>query len=123
LAAELVRLKVDVIVAWFTPSARAAKEATREIPVAMANVRDPIATGLVESLSRPGGNVTGVGGIAADLVGKCVELIREMLPSARRVTALVNARDPFSKPFLEKVRLGGETNRIEIDPIMIHDPE
>jgi ABC-type uncharacterized transport system substrate-binding protein len=123
LAAELVRLKVDVIVGWFTPGATAAKQATREIPIVMAGAGDPIATGLVDSLGRPGGNVTGMGGLAPELAGKCVELVREMLPSARRVSPLVNGPDPFSKPFVEKIRLAGEATRISIDPVMIRGPE
>src|SRR5262245_28477144 len=102
LAAELVRLKVDVIVTWFTPTAVAAKQATREIPIVMAETGDPIGTGLVISLPRPGGNVTGIASVTAELAGKSVQLIRDMLPSARRVTALANATDPFSKPFLEQ---------------------
>ena len=65
-------------------------------------------TGLVASLPRPGGNVTGMASVTAELAGKSVQLIREMLPSARRVTALANATDPFSKPFLEQIKLGGE---------------
>src|SRR5438874_5945471 len=88
LAAELVRLKVDVIVTWFTPTAVAAKQATREIPIVMAETGDPIGTGLVMSLPRPGGNVTGVAAVTAVLAGKSVELIREMLPSAGRVAGL-----------------------------------
>src|SRR5438093_8837237 len=107
LAAELVRLEPDVIVTWFTPAARAAKQATSEIPIVMALAGNPVETGLVQSLARPGGNVTGTAGVGAEAAGKCVELIREMLPSARRVAALVNAPDPFSKPFLEQIRLGG----------------
>jgi len=107
LAAELVRLKVDVIVPYFTPAARAAKQATREIPI-VATAGDFIATGLVDSLARPGGNITGVSAAVADLAGKCVELVREMLSSARCVAALANAPDPFSKPFLEKIRLASE---------------
>ena len=87
LAAELVRLKVDVIVTWFTPAAQAAKQATREIPIVMAIVGDPIENGLVESLARPGGNITGMAGIAAELAGNSVQLIREMLPAAHRVVA------------------------------------
>jgi putative tryptophan/tyrosine transport system substrate-binding protein len=93
LAAELVRLKVDVIVTWFTPPALVAKQATREIPIVMADTGDPIGTGLIASLPRPGGNVTGIAGITAELAGKSVQLIREMLPSVRRVTALANAID------------------------------
>jgi putative ABC transport system substrate-binding protein len=122
LAAELVRLKVDVIVTWFTPAAQAAKQATREIPIVMALVGNPIETGLVESLARPGGNITGMAGVAAELAGKSVQLIREMLPSAKRVVALANAPDPFSKPFVEQVRLGGAATGTIIDTVMIHDP-
>jgi putative ABC transport system substrate-binding protein len=123
LAAELVRLKVDVIVTWFTPTTVAAKEATREIPIVMADAGDPIGTGLVASLPRPGGNVTGIAGITAELSGKCIELIRDMLPAARRVTALANASDPFSKPFLEQVRLGGEATGTTINPVRISTSE
>src|SRR5262249_43383269 len=103
LAAELVRLKVDIIVTWFTPTALAAKQATREIPIVMAETGDPVRTGLVASLSRPGGNVTGLASITAELAGKSVQVIRDMLPSAHRVTVLANATDPFSKPFLEQI--------------------
>jgi ABC-type uncharacterized transport system substrate-binding protein len=123
LAAELVRLKVDIIVTWFTPAARAAKQATREIPVVIALAGNPVETGLVESLARPGGNVTGMSSVGAELAGKSVELIRELLPSARRVAALVNAPDPFSRPFLEQIRLGGKATGVTIDAIMIHGAE
>jgi putative ABC transport system substrate-binding protein len=120
LAAELVRLNVDLIVTWFTPAAQAAKEATREIPIVMALVGNPVETGLVESLARPGGNITGMAGVAAELAGKSVQLIRDMLPNAHRVVALANAPDPFSKPFVEHIRLGGAATGTMIDPIMIH---
>jgi putative ABC transport system substrate-binding protein len=120
LAAELVRLKVDVIVTWFTPAAQAAKQATREIPIVMALVGNPVETGLVESLARPGANITGMAGVAAELAGKCVQLVKDMLPAARRVVALANAPDPFSKPFVEHIRLGGTATGTMIDPIMIH---
>jgi putative ABC transport system substrate-binding protein len=123
LAAELVRLKVDVIVTWFTPTAQAAKQATRDIPIVMADAGDPIGTGLVASLPRPGGNVTGIAGITAELAGKSVQLIREMLPSAWRVTVLANAADPFSKPFLEQVQLGGQATGTAISPIRISGNE
>src|ERR1700704_2946555 len=122
-AAELVRLKVDVIVTWFTPTAVAAKQATREIPIVMAETGDPIGTGLVMSLPRPGGNVTGIASVTAELAGKIVQLIRDMLPSARRVTALANAIDPFSKPFLEQIQLGGEATGTAIQPIRISNNE
>jgi len=123
LAAELMRLKVDVIVTWFTPTALAARQATREIPIVMAETGDPIGTGLVASLARPGGNVTGLASIAAELAGKSVQLIRDMLPSARRVTALANATDPFSKPFLEQIELGGKATGTTINTIRINSSE
>jgi putative ABC transport system substrate-binding protein len=123
LAAELVRLKVDVIVTWFTPTAVAAKQATREIPIVMAETGDPIGTGLVMSLRQPGGNVTGIASVTAELAGKSVQLIRDMLPLARRVTALANATDPFSKPFLEQIQLGGEATGTAIKPVGISNNE
>lgn len=115
LAAELVTLKVDVIVALYTPCALAAKQATREIPIVVV-AGDPVGTGLVSSLAHPGGNLTGVSLIAAEMHGKCVELFRDMLPSIRRVAALGSAADPFSKPFLEYVQRAGKTANIEIVP-------
>ena len=123
LAAELVRLKVDIIVTWFTPTALAAKQATREIPIVMAETGDPIGTGLVASLPRPGGNVTGMASVTAELAGKCVQLIRDMLPSARRVIALANVTDPFSKPFLEQIKLAGEVTGTTINAIGVSSNE
>jgi len=81
---------------------------------------DPLAAGLVESLSRPGGNVTGMSGMASDLSGKCVELSRELLPQAKRVAALANVPDPFSKAFLDKIQLAGKATGISIEPALIH---
>ena len=121
LAAELVQLKVDVIVTWFTPAVVAAKQATRDIPIIMATAGDPLAAGLVELLARPGGNVTGMSGMVSDLAGKCVELSRELLPQARRVTALVNAPDPFSKAFLDKIQNAGTGAGIAIEPVLINN--
>jgi putative tryptophan/tyrosine transport system substrate-binding protein len=122
LAAELVALKVDVIVALYTPCAIAAQKATKEIPVVVIS-GDPVGTGLVPSLNRPGGNITGVSLIAATLHAKCVELFRDMVPSIRQVAALVNEADPFWKPFLEQVLLVGKGTNIEIKPVVrVHGP-
>jgi putative tryptophan/tyrosine transport system substrate-binding protein len=123
LAAELVGLKVDIIVTWLTPAGTAAKRATPDIPIVCAICANPVETGLVASLARPGGNFTGIAGVGAELSGKCVELIREMLPSARRVGALANAPDPFSKLFLERIRRAGEGTGTTIDPILVRGPE
>src|SRR5262249_54076654 len=84
---------------------------------------DPIGTGLIASLPRPGGNVTGIASVTAELAGKSVKLIRDMLPSARRVTALANAADPFSKPFLEQIQLGGDATGTVVNPIRISNSE
>ena len=123
LAAELVALKVDVIVALYTPCAVAAQKATREIPIVVI-AGDPLRTGLVPSVSRPGGNITGVSLIAAELHGKCVELFRDLFPSIRRVALLGNGADPFSKAILEEVLLTGKSTGIEIAPIiMVRGPD
>ena len=123
LAAELVRLKVDIIVAWQTPPAQAAKQATKEIPIVMTGVGDPVATGLIASLAHPGGNVTGNTAIAAELQAKVVELIRETLPSTRRVTVLANATDPFTKPFLAQIEQAALRLGIAIEPVMVKPSE
>jgi putative ABC transport system substrate-binding protein len=90
LAAELVNLHVDVIVAGVTQASLAAKQATRSIPVVMVGVGDPVAVGLVDSLARPGGNVTGTSTIAIDIVAKQVELVKELAPQVSRVGVLWN---------------------------------
>ena len=95
LAAELVRLKVDIIVTFQTPAATAAKEATNEIPIVVAPAGDPVGTGLVPSLARPGGNLTGLSAATAEVAGKSVELIREILPSARRIAVLASEFGPI----------------------------
>ena len=88
LAAELVALKVDVIVAANTVAALAAKQATRTLPIVFASVGDPVTSGLVTSLARPGGNVTGLSVLAPELVGKCLELLKQAVPGVSRVAVL-----------------------------------
>jgi len=119
LAAELVGLKVDMLIGFQTPAATAAKQATSEIPVIMGSSGDPVGTGLVASIARPGGNVTGVSGASAELGGKTLELIREVMPSARRVAVLANAPDPFHKPFLEHIQAAAPTLGMEIKPMLV----
>ena len=121
LAVELVALKVDVIVAIYTPCALAAQKATHEIPIVVV-AGDPLGTGLVPSLARPGGNITGISLMAAELHGKCVELLRDMIPSVRRVAGIANAADPFSKQVLEQFQ-AARTTGIQIVPIMVHTPD
>ena len=119
LAADLARDNVDLIVTWQTPTATAAKEATKSIPIVMADSGDPVGTGLIASLARPGGNVTGMTGVTAELAGKSVELIRQIIPSSKQVVALCNGPDPFSKPFLAQVQLGGKAAGVAIKPVVL----
>jgi putative ABC transport system substrate-binding protein len=93
IAAELVRLKVDVIVAKSTPAALAAKQGTSDIPIVFV-AGDPVASGLVESLARPGGNLTGLSQQQTDTAGKRLELLREVVPRLRRLAVLVNPGNP-----------------------------
>ena len=94
LASELVRLNVDVIVTRGTPAALAAKQATATIPVVMASSGDPVRSGIVASLARPGANVTGLSALATDVQGKLLELLREMVPQIARVAFLFNMSNP-----------------------------
>jgi ABC-type uncharacterized transport system substrate-binding protein len=93
LAAELVRLNPDVIVTPGTPAALAAKQATGTIPIVFAGVADAVGAGLIASLARPGGNITGLTGISAELGGKRLELLKEIAPKASRVAVLYNPAD------------------------------
>jgi ABC-type uncharacterized transport system substrate-binding protein len=117
-ADELVRLKVDLIVTFFTPTALAAKQATRDIPIVMAGAGDPVAVGLVASLARPGGNITGQSSGGAEVAGKSVELIRELIPAARRVGVLADESDPFAKPYVAQIGQAARSVGIEVEPIM-----
>jgi putative ABC transport system substrate-binding protein len=94
IAAEFVRLKVGVIVTWGTPTAIAAKQATSVIPIVVAAMGNPLGAGIVASLARPGGNVTGLSGMVADLASKRLELLREVVPSLRRLAVLANIGNP-----------------------------
>ena len=96
LADELVRLKVDVLLTPGTPGALAFKNATKTIPIVFADVTDPVAAGLVDSLARPGGNITGFSSIEAVLAGKRLELLKEAVPKISRVAVLWNPHDPSS---------------------------
>jgi len=119
LATELIGSKVDIIVASLTPSAIAAKNATRDIPIVMAPVGDPVGTGLVTSLARPGGNVTGLSSTSADLGSKLLGVIREVLPKAERVAVLGLATDPFSGAFAERIRQDAQAVNFDTRSVMV----
>ena len=116
LVAELVAANVDVILAFQTPAALAVKRATTTIP-AVVSTGDPVSAGVVDSLARPGGNITGVDGATAALGAKRVELMREIVPSMKRVAVLLNPVDPFNKPFLAQIQASAATLAIEVDPV------
>jgi putative ABC transport system substrate-binding protein len=122
-AAELLRLKVDIIVPWQSLATQAAKQATNEIPIVMVGVFDPIVAGVIADLARPDGNITGTAGLATERGGKLFELIREVLPSANRVAVLTLAESAFAKPFLAHVELAARAVDIEIQPIMLRPEE
>jgi putative ABC transport system substrate-binding protein len=122
-AAELVRRKVDILVAWQTPPAMAAKQATSEIPTVLAGVGDPVGTGLVASLVRPGGNVTGTSTGTAEVAGKSVELIREVLPAARRFAVLANETDTFAPPYLAEIGRVARSVGMEMESVMVRPAE
>ena len=103
LAADLVRLKVDVIFAATAPSAQAAKEATTSIPIVFHTLNDPVRGGLVASFGRPGGNLTGNAGLGPELDRKRIELLKELVPSISRATVLVNPTNLMTRPRLEGI--------------------
>lgn len=123
LARELVRLKPDVILTIGTvDSTVAAMKATATIPIVFVHAVDPVRTGLVASLGRPGGNVTGVTSLNADLGAKRLELITEIVPSARRVAVLVSPVDPETPSMVAAVKSAALARRVHLDLVEIGDP-
>jgi putative ABC transport system substrate-binding protein len=122
LAADLVRSEVDIIVAVATPAAHAAKRATATIPIVMT-VADPLATGLVASLARPGGNLTGVTTTSPDLAGKRLELLRELRPGAARVAFLGAANDPNTATFVRATRAAAESIGVVLHTLLVTGPD
>ncbi len=122
LAAELVRLKVDVILAGSTPGALAAKKATTTIPIVMVMGGDPVASGLVISLARPGGNVTGVTALVQELTGKRIELLKEAVPGVTRVAFLSDPTFPDSEPSLKGAESAARALRVQLRVIEVHHP-
>jgi putative tryptophan/tyrosine transport system substrate-binding protein len=114
IAVELVRIKVDVIVTTGTPGGLAAQQATSVIPVVMTSVADPVGSGLVASLARPGGNITGLSIQQADLAGKRLELLREVIPAVRRLAILANVGNPNAMPETGEVRAAARTLGLEV---------
>jgi ABC-type uncharacterized transport system substrate-binding protein len=114
IVAEFVRLKVDIIVTYGTPSILAAKQATSAIPIVFAAAGDPVRTGIVASLARPGGNVTGLSILATDLTGKRIELLREVVPGLRRLALLGNVGNPQVVVEIGEVQAAARTLGLDV---------
>jgi putative ABC transport system substrate-binding protein len=123
LVAELIALKVDLIVAGGTLAPLAAKRATSTIPIVMSNAGDPLGSGLVTNLARPGGNVTGLSLMVPDIGGKRLELLRELLPSASRVAVLWNAANPYPAAVFKETERAARTLGIQIQSIEVRSPD
>jgi len=123
LAAELVALKVEVIVTSATPAVSAAKRATNTIPIVMAAVADPVGSGLVASLGHPGGNVTGMTLLSTDLAGKRLQLVREILPRAKRIAVLALGGLSATPLLLAAMRAAGQTMDLELITQLVTKPE
>ena len=114
LAAELAQTKVDVIVAIYTPGSRAAINATKEIPIVMGIVGNPVATGFVSNLARPGGNVTGVSNMSGDLASKRLNIFKEAVPAIRRVAVMFNSDDPVTAPQIRETEHAAPQLTVEV---------
>jgi putative tryptophan/tyrosine transport system substrate-binding protein len=121
-AAELIRRKVDVVLASGTPSVVPARNATSTIPVVFVGAIDPKATGVVASLARPGENVTGISGLFADLTGKRLELLKEILPSLSRVVFLSRAANPGHADYAREAELAAQALHVQLQVILVSTP-
>jgi putative ABC transport system substrate-binding protein len=114
LATELVQARVDVIVAINTPGARAAIQATKEIPIVISIVGDPVGTGFVTNLARPGGNVTGISNMTGELASKRMSLLKELMPVTKRIGVLFNPVDPITAPQIRDTERGAPLLGLEV---------
>jgi ABC-type uncharacterized transport system substrate-binding protein len=118
LVAELIAAKVEVIVTAGTPAALAMKKATTTVPLVMVAVGDPVGTGLVPSLARPGANLTGLSSVAPDLEGKRLQLLREVVPTLSHVAMFINSLNPFHVSSMRQARAAAQTMGIKLQ---LHD--
>ena len=123
LVAELVQLKVDVLISGDDPALRAAKEATKTIPIVMVINQDPVATGLVDSLARPGGNITGISRLTRELSGKRLELITEVVPGMARVGILWDSSSEGSKTSFKEYQAAARASKIQLQSLEMRGPD
>ena len=123
LAQELVELKADVIVVGSTLATQAAQRATSTIPIVMATVADPVGSGLVASLAHPGGNVTGLSSMTAELSAKRLQLLKEAIPRLTRVAVLWNPDSPLQAKLVEDIKAAAPSMSIELKFVVARTPE
>jgi len=123
LAMELVQLPVDVLVASATPATVAAKQATSTIPIVMGGSVEPVRTGLVASLARPGGNITGMSILNSNLMTKNLELLKDTLPTLQRLAILENPSNPVAATQLEELDWAAEVFRVQVQRLEVSTPE
>jgi putative ABC transport system substrate-binding protein len=123
LAAELVRLKVDMIVTGGATDTRAAKQATTTIPIVMTQDSDPVGSGLVASLGRPGGNITGLSTLSPEISGKQLELLKEVVSSLSRVAVLETSTEPGNAQVLREIELAAGAFKIQLQYLDVRDPK
>ena len=123
LAKELVRLKVDVIVASSTPAALAANKATQTIPIVFTAVGDPVGTGVVASLARPGGNVTGLSNLTPELAGKQMEVLKEAFPKISHVAVLWETANAGNTGSLKEMKVAAQALRLTLQPLEFRSPD
>jgi putative tryptophan/tyrosine transport system substrate-binding protein len=123
LAAELVRLKVDVIVTGGPTATRTAKETTNTVPIVMSQDSDPVGNGFVASLARPGGNITGLATLSPELSGKRLELLKEIVPKLNRVAVLGTSTNPGNAQGLKETELAAKAFRVQLQYLDVRDPK
>jgi len=121
LAAELIALKIDVIVTWGTPAALAAKEATSTIPIVMGSIGTALEARVVPNLARPGGNITGFSNLNAEIVGKHVDLLKDLIPGIRRVAVLSNSTNPGAAVAIRYAETAAKTAGLRLDNVQFRD--
>jgi putative ABC transport system substrate-binding protein len=123
LAAELVRLQVGVLVAGGAPAIRAAQQATRTIPIVMAGTSDAVAQGFIASLARPGGNITGLSDLGAELHGKRLELLKEMVPQSAHIAVLTNPASPYHASRMHNLTVAAQTLGVHLHVVEVRRAE
>jgi len=122
LATELVRLKVDVIAAHHTPAVKASMSVTSTVPIVMSPAGAPLQVGLVKSLAQPGGNVTGLSSMEAELGSKRLELLFNVIPGLRRVAVLGAKSDPFTAPYVQDFQNAAARIGLQLQPVLVDGP-